>query len=196
MPNGPNCMSFLYRRLVFPDFAPPTCKSNNFLICGGTVTYSCRRAHTPRSLSDCQKFASSSILARSAANCRLPRANSRAEFDLVAPFLRRHATSAQNDRTDRKIPQIVVEKSGGRVRPLASTRAPKLFEAENFHWQDARRRTRRQKRCSDADEERCRRDPYRVQRIRVERHVRDCVHLGVQRNQSPLIRDPGKRITD
>src|SRR5580658_2387497 len=165
MPNGPNCMSFLYRHLVIPDLAPPTCKSNKFLFYGGTVTYSCRRTDTPRSASGRQKFASSSILARSVTNCRLLRANSRNELARGA-------------------------------RPWMSARAAKLFEAENFHRQDARRRTRRQKCRGDADEERRCRNPNSVERIRVERHVRNRINFGIQRNQSPLICDPRKRITD
>jgi len=100
-------MSFVYRHLVIPDLAPPSCKSNKFLFYGGTVTYRCRRAHAPGKGASRQNFASCSILARSAANCRLLRANSRAEISSVAPFLRRRATSAPHGGMDRKILQIV-----------------------------------------------------------------------------------------
>jgi|GEM_PF-5048539 hypothetical protein len=41
-------MSFLYRHLVNPDLAPPTCKSNNFLFYGGTVTKAASAPTTPQ----------------------------------------------------------------------------------------------------------------------------------------------------
>jgi hypothetical protein len=72
MPNGPNCMSFLYRHLVIPDLASPTCKSNGFLFYGRTVTSGSNPTAHRRKMRGRPDFASCSIIARSTANCRLP----------------------------------------------------------------------------------------------------------------------------
>jgi hypothetical protein len=75
MPNGPNCMSFLYRHLVIPDRAATTCESNKFLFCGGTVTYGSEPTANRQAMRSHPSFASSSIIARSVADCRLLRAH-------------------------------------------------------------------------------------------------------------------------
>src|SRR5271170_8489286 len=98
MPNGLNCMSLLYRHLVIPDLAPPTCESNHFLFCGGTVTSSSNYTPVRRKARSRPNFASCSILARSAANCRLLGGNLRSE-------LRPCATFFQTLRRDRQVPR-------------------------------------------------------------------------------------------
>src|SRR5579863_4425341 len=103
MPNGPNCMSFLYRHLVIPDLAPPACKSNKFLFNGGTVTHGCDSASPPHHKPCRQNFASCSILARSAANCRRLRTHPSANFSPVALFFRGYLTRARKDGTDCKM---------------------------------------------------------------------------------------------
>lgn len=100
-------MSFLYRHLVIPDLAPPTCESNKFLFYGGTVTSSCDSNFHSAEARSRSNFASSSILARSARNCRLPQANSRSLFGHAASSFRGDLAGARKGKVNRKILQII-----------------------------------------------------------------------------------------
>ncbi len=103
-------MSFVYRHLVIPDLAPPTCESNKFLFYDGTVTYSCDSASSHRQIRRRKNFASCSILARSVRNCRLLQANSRSLLGRAASFFRGDWAGAPKGKADRQFLQIVERK--------------------------------------------------------------------------------------
>src|SRR5579863_2331130 len=139
MPNGPNCMSLLYRHLVIPDLAPPTCESNKFLFCGGTVTSSSASTPNRHEKRSHPNFASSSIIARSVANCRLPRAKISTEISPCAAFVELFGARPPSFGPVREALTLMAEicpLDGPQSHPIRTLIS---FKAQNFHRQNARR---------------------------------------------------------
>src|SRR5271156_5691388 len=133
MPNGPNCMSFVYRHLVIPDLAPPTCESNKFLFCGGTVTSSSDSTPARRTTRSRPNFASSSIITRRVTNCRLLRAKTSSELRSHAAFVVPPGARLPICRAAQEILTKAAEicrLDGPQNHPV---RTAILFEAQNFH---------------------------------------------------------------